>query len=168
MPLSAAGWIIVMVSIQRRPLYSCSSSRTHLQDTDQNQNIWAHHTSPQVHTLPSSTFRIDFKVLLLVYKSLNGLGPKYTADMLTEYKPNRALRSLGSSQLETPRVHTKQGSLLLAIMKQLPEEIRCAETLNPDSKLICWMSAVPRLNWLRNYFLFLTVLNSFKIHFYII
>ncbi len=55
------------------------------------------------------TFRIDFKVLLLVYKSLNGLGPKYIADMLTEYKPNRPLRSLGSSQLEIPRV-------LLAIM----------------------------------------------------
>ncbi len=51
-------------------------------------------------------FRIDFKVLLLVYKSLNGLGPKYIADMLTEYRP---LRSVGSSQLEIPRVHTKQG-----------------------------------------------------------
>ncbi len=31
------------------------------------------------------------------------------SDMLTEYKPNRPLRSLGSSQLEIPRVHTKQG-----------------------------------------------------------
>ncbi len=61
-----------------------------------------------LHWLPV-TFRIDFKVLLLVYKSLNGLGPKYIADMLTEYKPNRPLRSLGSSQLEIPRVHTKQG-----------------------------------------------------------
>ncbi len=61
-----------------------------------------------LHWLPV-TFRIDFKVLLLVYKSLNGLGPKYMADMLTEYKPNRPLRSLGSSQLEIPRVHTKQG-----------------------------------------------------------
>ncbi len=46
------------------------------------------------------TFRIVFKALLLVYKSLNGLGPKYIADMLTEYKPNRPLRLLGSSQLE--------------------------------------------------------------------
>ncbi len=27
----------------------------------------------------------DFKVLLLVYKSLNGLGPKYIAYMLTEW-----------------------------------------------------------------------------------
>ncbi len=51
-----------------------------------------------LHWLPV-TFRIDSKVLLLVYKSLNGLGPKYIADMLTEYKPNRPLRSLGSSQV---------------------------------------------------------------------
>ncbi len=40
-----------------------------------------------LHWLPV-IFRIDFKVLLLIYKSLNGLGPKYIADMLTEYKPN--------------------------------------------------------------------------------
>ncbi len=63
------------------------------------------------------TFRIAFKVLLLVYKSLNGLGPKYIADMLTEYKPNRPLISVRSSQLEIPRVHTQnKGSLILAIL----------------------------------------------------
>jgi len=39
----------------------------------------------------------------------NGLGPQYIADMLTEYKPNRSLRSLGSHQLEIPRVHSKHG-----------------------------------------------------------
>ncbi len=80
------------------------------------------------------TFRIDFKVLLLVYKSLNGLGPKYIADMLTEYKPNRPLRSVGSSQLEIPRVHSKQGESAFSYFaahswNQLPEEIRCAKTL---------------------------------------
>ncbi len=37
-----------------------------------------------LHRLPV-TYRIDFKVLLLVYKSLDDLGPKYIADMLTEY-----------------------------------------------------------------------------------
>ncbi len=86
-----------------------------------------------LHWLPV-TFRIDFKVLLLVYKSLNGLGSKYIADMLTEYKPNRPLRSVGSSQLEIPRVHTKQGESAFSYYaarswKQLPEEIRCAKTL---------------------------------------
>jgi len=63
------------------------------------------------------TFRIDFKVLLLVYKSFNGLGPQYIADMLTENKPNRSLRSLVvSHQLDIPRVHFKHGHLILAIM----------------------------------------------------
>ena len=86
-----------------------------------------------LHWLPV-TFRIDFKVLLLVYKSLNDLGPKYIADMFTEYKPNRPLRSLGSSQLEIPRVHTKQGESAFSYYaarswNQLPEEIRCAKTL---------------------------------------
>ncbi|KAL0150468.1 hypothetical protein M9458_054285 [Cirrhinus mrigala] len=86
-----------------------------------------------LHWLPV-IFRIDFKVLLLIYKSLNGLGPKYIADMLTEYKPNRPLRSLGSSQLEIPRVHTKQGESAFShyaarSWNQLPEEIKWAKTL---------------------------------------
>ncbi len=56
------------------------------------------------------------------------------ADMLTEYKPNRPLRSVGSSQLEIPRVHTKQEESTFSYYfalgwKQLPEEIRCAKTL---------------------------------------
>ncbi len=56
------------------------------------------------------------------------------ADMLTEYKPNRPLRSLGSSQLEIPRVHTKQGESAFSYYaarswNQLPEEIKCAKTL---------------------------------------
>ncbi len=86
-----------------------------------------------LHWLPV-TFRIDCKVLLLVYKSLNGLGPKYIVDMLTEYKPNRPLRSVGSHQLEIPRVHTKQGESAFSYFaahswNQLPEEIGCAKTL---------------------------------------
>ncbi len=55
------------------------------------RNRKSEHITPvlrSLHWLPV-TFRIDFKVILLVYKSLNGLGPKYIADMLTEYKPNR-------------------------------------------------------------------------------
>ncbi len=86
-----------------------------------------------LHWLPA-TFRIDFKVLLLVYKSFNGLGPKYIADMLTEYKPNRPLRSVGLSQLEIPRVHTKQVESAFRYFaahswNQLLEEIRWAKSL---------------------------------------
>ncbi len=117
-------------AFQRRPLDSCSSSRI-LTRTRKSEYITP--VLRSLHWLPV-TFRIDFKVLLLVYKSLNGLGPKYIADMLTEYKPNRPLRSLGSSQLEIPRVHTKQGESAFSYYaarswNQLPEEIKCAKTL---------------------------------------
>ena len=86
-----------------------------------------------LHWLPV-TFRLDFKVLLLVYKSLNDLGLQYIADMLIKYKPNRSLRSAGSSQLEIPRVHSKQGESAFSYhashrWNQLPEQIRCAPTV---------------------------------------
>jgi len=53
-----------------------------------------------LHWLPV-TFWIDFKVLLLVYKSFNGLGPQYIGDMLTEYKTDHL--SFGSHQLENTK-----------------------------------------------------------------
>ncbi len=107
-----------------------------LSSVKQGENRTSEHITPvfgSLHWLPV-TFRIDFKVLLLIYKSLNGLGPKYISDMLTEYKPNRPLRSLVSSPLEIPRVHTKQGESAFSYYaarswNQLPEEIRCAKTL---------------------------------------
>lgn len=34
-----------------------------------------------------------YKIFLLVQLSLNGLAPKYTADLLVQYKKARALRS---------------------------------------------------------------------------
>ncbi len=106
MPLSPAGWIIVMVSSIRQLQLIQNAAARILTRTRKSEHITP--VLRSLHWLPV-TFRIDFKVLLHVYKSLNGIGPKYIADMLTEYKPNRPLRSLGSSQLEIPRVHTKQG-----------------------------------------------------------
>lgn len=42
-----------------------------------------------------------FEMFLLVYKTLNGSGPKYTSDLLTTYEPPRLLTSSGSSLLST-------------------------------------------------------------------
>ncbi len=125
-----------------------------------------------LHWLPV-TFRIDFKVL--IYKSLKDLGPKYIADMLTEYKPNTPLRSVGSSQLEIPRVHTKQGESAFSYFttrswNQLPEEIRCAKTLATfKSRLKTHLFSCAFSEWtpcyvrtdctMYNHFLFWTVLN---------
>jgi len=89
---------------------SCSSNRTLHTARFLTRTRKYEHITPvlrSLHWLPV-TFRIDFKVLLLAYKSFNGLGPQYIADMLNEYKPNRSLRSLGSHQLEIT-VHSKHG-----------------------------------------------------------
>ncbi|XP_048113258.1 uncharacterized protein LOC125303492 [Alosa alosa] len=58
-----------------------------------------------LHWLPVS-FRIDFKVLLLVSKALNDLAPVYISDLLSPYLPSRPLRSSDSGLLVTPRVRT--------------------------------------------------------------
>ncbi len=58
------------------------------------------------HWLPVR-FRISFKVLVLVFKCLNGLGPSYLSDLLLPYEPSRTLRSSGAGLLIVPNVKTK-------------------------------------------------------------
>src|SRR4029434_7724654 len=60
-----------------------------------------------LHWLPVS-FRIDFKVLLLVYKSLHSHAPEYITDMLSRYTPSRSLRSSGTELLTVPKARTKR------------------------------------------------------------
>ena len=86
-----------------------------------------------LHWLPVS-YRIDFKVLLLVYKSLNGLGPEYMNDIL-EYKPSRALRSIDSGQIVKPIVQTNHGGAAFSCYaaqnwNKLPAELKSATTVN--------------------------------------
>ena len=71
-----------------------------------------------LHWLPVS-HRIDFKSLLMVYKSQNGLGPKYICDMFREYKPSRALRSKDSGQLVQFRVQTKHGEAAFSTLSAI-------------------------------------------------
>jgi len=48
--------------------------------------------------------RIQFKILLITYKALNGLAPQYLSALLTHYSPSRQLRSQNSGQLIIPRI----------------------------------------------------------------
>ena len=88
-----------------------------------------------LHWLPVC-FRIDFKVLLLVFKCLNGLGPSYLSDLLLSYQPSRILRSSGTGLLNVPRVRTKtHGEAAFShygpqLWNSLPESIRTAETVD--------------------------------------
>ena len=95
------------------------------------------HISPalkSLHWLPVHQ-RIDFKVLMLVYKALNGLGPKYIIDLLTHYEPSRPLRSSGSGFLSVPRVRTRHGESAFSfyaphVCNKLSKSLRYAETLS--------------------------------------
>ena len=55
-----------------------------------------------LHWLPV-TSRVLFKVLVLVYKCRNGLGPEYMTSMLSAYTPVRGLCSASYGLLVEPR-----------------------------------------------------------------
>ena len=60
----------------------------------------------ELHWLPVEQ-RITFKILLFVFKSLNGLAPFYLSDLISTYVPSRSLRSASLSLLHVPRSNQK-------------------------------------------------------------
>ena len=50
--------------------------------------------------------RIDFKILLLIFKILNDLTPYYLTSLLLKYQPARLLRSSNRLLLEVSSVNT--------------------------------------------------------------
>ena len=86
-----------------------------------------------LHWLPIS-YRIDFKALLLVFKSLKGVGPNYLHDMFKQYSQIRSLRSQHKQLLLKPTVRTKQGEAAFShygvhLWNQLPETIKNSPTV---------------------------------------
>ena len=68
------------------------------------------HISPtlkQLHWLPVQ-HHVRYKLLVLVFKSLNGHAPSYLGSLLQLYSPARALRSSDSHLLKVPpsKLHT--------------------------------------------------------------
>ncbi len=59
-----------------------------------------------LHWLPVS-FRVDFKMILFVFKALNGIAPLYVTEMLAFRQPNRVLRSTNQLLLEVLRSRYK-------------------------------------------------------------
>ncbi|KAL2097497.1 hypothetical protein ACEWY4_006704 [Coilia grayii] len=80
------------------------------------------------------SYRIDFKALLLVFKSLNRTGPNYLLDMFHLYTTTRSLRSLHKNLLVEPAVRTKCGEAAFScyavkLWNRLPEDIKNAPTV---------------------------------------
>ncbi|KAF7662460.1 hypothetical protein LDENG_00235220, partial [Lucifuga dentata] len=87
-----------------------------------------------LHWLPASQ-RVEFKILLLVYKALNGLGTRYISDLLLCYEPSKPLRLSGSGLLTVPRVRTKLGEAAFGFYtpvtwNKLPESLQSATSLS--------------------------------------
>ena len=62
----------------------------------------------ELHWLPVRE-RIQFKLLILTWKSLNGIAPQYLSNLLVPYKPTRALRSSDKHLLVVPRTLSSLG-----------------------------------------------------------
>ncbi|KAF7249628.1 putative RNA-directed DNA polymerase from transposon BS [Varanus komodoensis] len=58
----------------------------------------------QLHWLPIEV-RTQFKMLVMTYKALNGLGPGYLKERLHPYMPSRPLRSATDALLQEPSVN---------------------------------------------------------------
>lgn len=95
------------------------------------------HVTPilcQLHWLPI-TSRIQYKILLLVYKALNGLAPVYVRDMLRYRNARPGLRSTGRL-LDIPRTKTlTYGNRAFStvgprLWNSLPADLKTAPSLN--------------------------------------
>ena len=88
-----------------------------------------------LHWLPVEK-RIMFKLCLLTFKALQGTAPAYLSNLLSDYNPNRTLRSSSQSLLKTPKINTEYyGSRSFSyaaptLWNNLPFNIRQITNLN--------------------------------------
>ena len=88
----------------------------------------------KLHWLPIPE-RIEYKILLLVYKALNNKGPKYLAEMLVKHQPPRALRSANQNLLTELKTRKLYGERAFAfsgpyLWNGLPPHVRESESVD--------------------------------------
>ncbi len=86
------------------------------------------------HISPIKHF-IDFKILLITYKALNGLAPQYLSELLSYYSPPHLLRSQNYRHLIIPRISKSTAGgrsffyLAPKLWNNVPYTVREADTL---------------------------------------
>ena len=102
------------------------------------------HISPvlkSLHWLPVKS-RILFKILLLMFKAVNGLAPPYLCELAIPYDPSRDLRSAEQKLLIVPKARCKTlGSRSFAVAgpsewNKLPITIRQLDSINVFKKTL--------------------------------
>ncbi len=87
-----------------------------------------------LHWLPIK-HRIDFKILLITHKALNGLAPQYLSELLSRYSPSHPLCSQNSGHLIIPRISKSTAGgrsffyLVPKLWNNLPNNVREAYNL---------------------------------------
>ncbi len=95
------------------------------------------HISPIMSTLHWLLIKhcVDFEILLISYKALNGLTPQYLSELLSHYSPPRPLRSQNSDHLIIPRISKSTAGgrsffyLAPKLWNNLPNTVQEADTL---------------------------------------
>ena len=92
-----------------------------------------------LHWLPIKQL-IEYKLLLLTFRSLHGLVASYLSDLLIRYEPTRALRSADANLLEVPRSRLRtQGERAISsaaprLWNNLPLAMRATDSLSAFKK----------------------------------
>ena len=94
----------------------------------------------ELHWLPVRK-RVDYKLLLLTYKTLNGSAPEYLVNQLQDYCPTRALRSGDQNLLSVKKTRIKIGDSSFAVAASvlwnaLPCQIKKARTIDCFKSMI--------------------------------
>ena len=89
----------------------------------------------RLHWLPVKA-RIDYKIILTVFKALNNMTPDYILELLQIYNPPRSLRSSNQNLLIIPKTATKTYgdrafySAAPTLWNNIPQSIRNCQTLH--------------------------------------
>ena len=76
---------------------------------------WNRYQGLKLRNICSDSPHMHVNCILLVYKALNGLAPKYIKELLVPYKPRRHLRSEAKGLLDEPRTRLKFGDRAFSI-----------------------------------------------------
>ena len=92
----------------------------------------------EAHWLPVKE-RINFKILLLVYKCISGQGPSYLNELFSAYIPQRDLRSSDARLLVKPKPKTNTGRRAISfqgplLWNELPDEVKQANSIESFKK----------------------------------
>ena len=97
----------------------------------------------ELHWLPIKQ-RIDFKILLMAFKSLHGLAPPYLCELVRRHVPSRSLRSAAKNFLHkpdrAPRLVTFGGRSFQwaapTLWNKLPDSLRAEDDFEKFKRLL--------------------------------